>query len=86
MLGSSIQTTPAAMKQAVLDAATGGMSPTSKAKYIKYNCSDCGGDNMAGDGPGTDVTGRWRSMPHTIQQAMDEAEARRSESHMGAAE
>jgi len=35
MLGSSIQTTPAAMQQAVLDAATGGISPTSKAKYIK---------------------------------------------------
>ena len=50
------------MKQAVLDAATGGMSPTSKAKFIKYNCSDCGGDLMAGDGPGTDVTGKWRSM------------------------
>ena len=33
--GRSIQTTPAAMQQAVLDAATGGISPTSKAKYIK---------------------------------------------------
>ena len=77
MLGSSIQTTPAAMKQAALDAATGGMSPTSKAKYIKYNCSDCGGDLMAGDGPGTDVNGRWRSMPHNKQWTKQKlAEAR----------
>ena len=78
MLGSSIQTTPAAMKQAVLDAATGGMSPTSKAKFIKYNCSDCGGDLMAGDGPGTDVTGKWRSMSHNkhwTKQKLAEARA-----------
>ena len=62
MLGTSIQTTPAAI-------------------------SDCGGDLMAGDGPGTDVTGGWRSMSHNKQwTTMDEAEARRSESHMGAAE
>ena len=78
MLGSSIQTTPAAMKQAVLDAATGGMSPTSKAKFIKYNCSDCGGDLMAGDGPGTDVTGAWRKMSHNkhwTKQQLAEARA-----------
>ena len=78
MLGSSIQTTPAAMKQAVLDAATGGMSPTSKAKFIKYNCSDCGGDLMAGDGPGTDVTGAWRKMSHNkdwTKQKLAEARA-----------
>ena len=80
MLSSSIQTTPAAMKKAVLDAATGGMSPTSKAKYIKYNCSDCGGDLvMAGDG-------RWVACHTTNNGPMDEAEARRSKSHMGAAE
>ena len=78
MLGSSIQTTPAAMKQAVLDAATGGMSPTSKAKFIKYNCSDCGGDLMAGDGRGTDVTGAWRKMSHNnhwTKQKLAEARA-----------
>ena len=66
------------MKQAVLDAATGGMSPTSKAKFIKYNCSDCGGDLMAGDGPGTDVTGKWRSMSHNkhwTKQKLAEARA-----------
>ena len=54
------------------------MSPTSKAKFIKYNCSDCGGDLMAGDGPGTDVTGAWRKMSHNnhwTKQKLAEARA-----------
>ena len=33
---------------------------------------------MAGDGPGTDVTGRWRSMPHNKQWTKQKLDAARA--------